>query len=96
MSNGSDIFDEEFNFEMWVELQAHMLSEGWSIQQQYNHLCEIVDEVIEENPIPPEIDINFLMREEIIHKAWNIIHPSQLWIHISYEFNTLSSVRMLL
>ena len=87
MSNHTDIFDDEFNFEMWVELQAHMLSEGWTVQQQYEHLCEIVDEVIEENPAPEIIDFNLQMREEIIHRAWNIIHPSQLWIHISYDFN---------
>ena len=87
MSNHTDIFDDEFNFEMWVELQAHMLSEGWTVQQQYEHLCDIVDEVIEENPAPEIIDFNLQMREEIIHRAWNIIHPSQLWIHISYDFN---------
>ena len=95
-----DIFNHEFNFDSWVELKDEILSnKDFSLMEQYEQLKAIVDEVMEEVPyseftadLLPGIEStptpsNFQMREDILHRSWQVLYPDALWIHVTYDFN---------
>ncbi|RLI49851.1 hypothetical protein DRO61_04560 [Candidatus Bathyarchaeota archaeon] len=95
-----DVFNHEFNMDNWMELKDEIMSNNdFSLNEQYEQLKAIVDEVMEAVPYSEFTNSlgeiadqaphpsNFQMREDILHRSWQVLYPDALWVHVTYDFN---------